>query len=63
MFSDPKAWREGSPDAPTLDPTAKALLESWGGVLEEARPCKESPEELERIQAAAARANRFKRRR
>jgi hypothetical protein len=32
-------------------------------VLEEARTTEESPEEYERIKAAAARANKFKRRR
>src|SRR4051812_23730451 len=61
VFSDPKAWRDGPPEAPPLDPSARALLASWGSVLEGARTHEESPEEYVRIKAAAARANKAKR--
>jgi hypothetical protein len=63
LFSDPRVGRRDPPEPPPLDPSAKALLASWGSVLEEARTTEESPEEYERIKAAAARANKFKRRR
>jgi hypothetical protein len=46
-----------------LEESARALLQSWGGVLEGAIQRQQSPEELQRIQEAAQRANKAKRRR
>jgi len=63
VFSDPVAWRDGPPPPPPLEESARALLQSWGGVLEGAFPRQQSPEELQRIQEAAQRANKAKRRR
>jgi hypothetical protein len=63
VFSDPVAWRDGPPEPPPLDPSAKALLQTWGTVPDVYRPSAQSPEELQGIKAAAARANKHKRRR
>ncbi|MEO6747547.1 MAG: hypothetical protein ABIN08_23940 [Caldimonas sp.] len=63
VFNDPVAWREGPPEPPPFDPSAKALLATWGSVPHVYRPTPQSPEELESIKAAAERANKHKRRR
>lgn len=63
VFSDPEAWREGPPAPPPLDPSAAALLASWGTVPATYSPHQQSPEELQQIKDAAARANKSKRRR
>ena len=63
VFEDPAAWRQGPPEPPPLDPSARALLESWGSVPETYRAHEESPEELQQIKEAAARANKVKRKR
>ena len=63
VFSDPVAWREGPPEPPLLDPSAAALLASWGTTPNTYRLHAQTPEELQAIEDAAARANKGKRRR
>ena len=63
VFSDPEAWREGPPPPPPLDPSAAALLASWSTAPNSYRRHEQSPEELQVIKEAAARANKSKRKR
>ena len=63
VFNDPQAWREGPAEPPPLAPSARALLGTWGVMPPMYRQHEQSPEELQRIKEAAARANRSKRRR
>jgi hypothetical protein len=63
VFSDPLAWREGPPEPPPLQPSARALLGTWGAMPPMYREHEQSPEELQRIKEAAVRANKSKKRR
>jgi len=56
-----------APSAPKMPPPADEAsspgLKTWGGVLPVYREREQTPEELERIKQAAARANKSKRKR
>ena len=63
VFSNPQAWRDAPAKLPPLEPSARALLATWGAVPPMYREHEQSPEELQRNNEAAARANKSKKRR